>query len=183
MDAIWEQAVPRMLVIPIPPDIPRYPDIPIPRYPDTPIPRYPDTPIPRYPDTPIPRYPDTPMPSIQHIVFNEDHGSLVSISMSPSPSAPPLHLPPISHVSSGHAVHHPHLNSTLGLLLLLDGVGLAIITGSTILEGFEIWDDVFDHNWENNEIASLVWLLGRTSQIIGLILLIGATFSLNIITF
>eukprot|EP01031_Cornospumella_fuschlensis_P033611 gene33611-40658_t len=79
------------------------------------------------------------------------------------------------HGSAHHSHHHNHLsyNATVGLLMLIDGIGLSIITTATILEAFDLWEAIFDGYWGTNQIPSSLWLMGRTSQIIGLLFLIG----------
>ncbi|RYH32195.1 hypothetical protein EON65_01070 [archaeon] len=78
-----------------------------------------------------------------------------------------------AHGHHGH--HHNHLsyNATVGLLMLIDGIGLAIITTATLLEAFDLWETIFDGYWGTNQVPSSLWLIGRTSQIIGLLFLIG----------
>jgi hypothetical protein len=57
--------------------------------------------------------------------------------------------------------------------MLIDGIGLAIITAATILEGYELWIHFFHKYWEANTTSLILWFLGRTFQIIGLVFLIG----------
>lgn len=68
---------------------------------------------------------------------------------------------------------HSSTNVMLGLWMLLDGIGLAIITTATILEGYELWTDFFKNYWDYNTGSLLLWFAGRTFQIIGLLFLIG----------
>jgi hypothetical protein len=76
--------------------------------------------------------------------------------------------------SSGSSSHHS--SAVTGLWMLIDGIGLAIITTATILEGYELWKEVFQINWDLNSGSLLLWLIGRSSQILGLLLLIGRFF-------
>lgn len=79
-----------------------------------------------------------------------------------------------SKKSTEHTSHNvQHISSIAGLWMLVDGIGLAIITAATILEGIELWKGVFEANWSDNSGSLLFWLCGRTSQIIGLFFLIG----------
>lgn len=89
-------------------------------------------------------------------------------------------LPSISHHPSHHSnsIHyqHPHVTYTghnLGLLMLFDGIGLALITTATVLEGFDMWSELFSDHWSTNSFGLSCWLTGRTCQIIGLMFLIG----------
>lgn len=84
------------------------------------------------------------------------------------------------HSGSGHNHHHHNnheklssLNSINGFWMLIDGIGLAIITAATILEGYELWIHFFHKYWEVNTTSLILWFLGRTFQIIGLLFLIG----------
>lgn len=84
------------------------------------------------------------------------------------------------HSGSGHHHHHHHsheklssLNTINGFWMLIDGIGLAIITAATILEGYELWIHFFHKYWEVNTTSLILWFLGRTFQIIGLVFLIG----------
>jgi hypothetical protein len=71
--------------------------------------------------------------------------------------------------------------STLGLWMLIDGIGLAIIEAATILEGAELWKEVFHSNWDTNSSSLMFWLVGRSSQILGLLFLIGNIFILRLL--
>jgi len=62
-------------------------------------------------------------------------------------------------------------------LLVIDGIGLGLIAICTILEGIDLWNDFFHLYQDSNTQSLLFWLLGRTSQIVGLCFLI--TFALN----
>lgn len=133
--------------------------------------------------------------------FNDDHGrhvnhrhhhqhSLPPVSFS-SPSAlhsktlhpnPAFHMPPVSSTAHSitHDTHSHHgaekassMNTINGLWMLIDGIGLAIITAATILEGYELWYHFFHKYWESNTTSLTLWFLGRTFQIVGLLFLIG----------
>lgn len=78
---------------------------------------------------------------------------------------------PTHHHHPSHS--HSSTNAILGLWMLLDGIGLAIITTATILEGYELWTDFFNKYWDYNTGSLSLWFTGRTFQIIGLLFLIG----------
>lgn len=65
--------------------------------------------------------------------------------------------------------------------MLLDGVGLAIIAGCTILEGIALWKEYFQEYAEWNVAAICFWLCGRASQVVGLLLLISHAASLQVV--
>eukprot|EP01040_Poterioochromonas_malhamensis_P016053 gene16053-18121_t len=104
------------------------------------------------------------------------------ISSFPSSSSNrPVPTPNKSKKSTEHSSHNvQHISSIAGLWMLVDGIGLAIITAATILEGIELWKGVFKANWSDNSGSLLFWLCGRTSQIIGLFFLIGHASSFQI---
>lgn len=83
--------------------------------------------------------------------------------------------------SHSHALHAPHghgMHSGLnGLWMLVDGIGLAIITTATILEGYELWWEIFESHWETNTFSEVLWFAGRAFQVMGLFFLIGELFS------
>lgn len=83
------------------------------------------------------------------------------------------------HHSDGIHVekHHTHnsMSTINGLWMLVDGIGLALITAATVLEGYELWIHFFHQYWETNTTSLTLWFLGRTCQIIGLMFLIGIT--------
>lgn len=87
--------------------------------------------------------------------------------------------------SSSSASHHHsssshnHNNTVMGLLMLVDGIGLAIITTATILEGYDLWIEFFHPYWDAHTVSLFLWFTGRTFQIIGLLFLIGTTFDLK----
>jgi hypothetical protein len=81
-----------------------------------------------------------------------------------------------SSSSSFYSSHHNSSSAVTGLWMLVDGIGLAIITTATILEGYELWKEVFQVNWDFNSGSLMLWLIGRSSQILGLLLLIGTCF-------
>jgi hypothetical protein len=76
--------------------------------------------------------------------------------------------------------HHVNFNASTGLIMLLDGIGLAIIAGSTLLEGFDLWKDFFNEYWLSNASSLSFWFSGRTCQIIGLIILIAHAASFQV---
>jgi len=70
---------------------------------------------------------------------------------------------------------HPPVSPPLsnGMWMLVDGIGLAILTTSTIFEVMSLWTNMFAAHWQNNSFALTLWLCGKSSQIIGLLFLIG----------
>jgi hypothetical protein len=75
-------------------------------------------------------------------------------------------------VVARHASVH---NSSFFLLMILDGIGLAMITGSTILEGFIYWKNYYHLFWEAQTLCVFLWISGRTFQVVGLGWLLGKT--------
>jgi hypothetical protein len=85
-----------------------------------------------------------------------------------------------NHESSGSHLHSPHAHdkavqsqASLLLWMLVDGIGLAIIAGATLMEGVKLWNDYFNVFWETNSYSLGFWFSGRTCQLIGLFFLIG----------
>lgn len=64
--------------------------------------------------------------------------------------------------------------------LFLDGIGLAIIAGCTILEGIDLWNDFYNEYWEENSSSLGFWFSGRILQVTGIILLILHAASLQL---
>jgi hypothetical protein len=91
-------------------------------------------------------------------------------------SYPSVQVSAASSSSSISSSHHNSSSAVTGLWMLIDGIGLAIITTATILEGYELWKEVFQVNWDFNSGSLMLWLIGRSSQILGLLLLIGTYF-------
>ena len=60
-------------------------------------------------------------------------------------------------------------SSSQPLLWIVDGVGLAIITGCTILDAVELWFDFFIEYEHLNHAALAFWLSGRICQVVGLV--------------
>lgn len=77
-------------------------------------------------------------------------------------------------------LHSSNNNSSTGLWMILDGIGLALIAACTILEGFDLWRDYFNEYWDSNSSSLTFWFSGRTSQVIGLVFLLihAASFQL-----
>lgn len=61
----------------------------------------------------------------------------------------------------------------MGLWMLVDGIGLAIVAGATIMEGIHLWLEFFHIYWESDLISLLFWFGGRSLQVAGLTVLIG----------
>ena len=73
-----------------------------------------------------------------------------------------------------------HNNAAFLVLLIVDGVGLAIIAGCTILEGMDLWKDFFNEYYDSNFPMLSFWFSGRFCQLIGLVLLISFAASFQI---
>jgi len=78
---------------------------------------------------------------------------------------------PVSAVHK-HPTHSHSSGQQLFLWMLLDGIGLAIIAGCTILEGGSLWKDYFSEHVHQNTGSICFWVSGRSCQVLGLILLI-----------
>lgn len=70
--------------------------------------------------------------------------------------------------------HHSHHNEMFmhGMIMMIDGIGLAMVAGSTLLEGFVLWKAFFHSYWNTFPVSLLFWFLGRACQVIGLMILI-----------
>ena len=71
--------------------------------------------------------------------------------------------------------YHHHLNSTntaAGLWMLVDGIGLALITACTILEAFDMWKHYYRAFWISNSLPLTIWFGGKVSQVVGLLFLL-----------
>ena len=81
-----------------------------------------------------------------------------------------------------HATVHVNTNTgtAAGLWMLVDGIGLALITACTILEAFDMWRDHYKACWISNSLPLIIWFGGKISQVIGLLflLLYAASFQL-----
>jgi hypothetical protein len=84
------------------------------------------------------------------------------------------------HDNSGASHHNSNAHdkavqsqASLLLWMLVDGIGLAIIAGATLLEGVKLWNEYFHVFWETNPNSLGFWFSGRTCQLIGLFFLIG----------
>ena len=65
------------------------------------------------------------------------------------------------------------VHSSIGLWMLVDGIGLAVIAGATIMEGVHLWLESFHTYWALNSQSLIYWFGGRSLQVSGLTLLIG----------
>jgi hypothetical protein len=138
----------------------------------------------------------------EHAEHQDYHGRVVSHRHHHAhlPSSHPHHVSHGSHSGTPHkqgnqsfiqhsdSVHRPHghgdkhnsMASLNGLWMLIDGIGLAMITAATVLECYELWTHFFHKYWELNTTSLTLWFLGRTCQIIGLMFLIGHASSFQI---
>lgn len=73
--------------------------------------------------------------------------------------------------TSSHT-HHA-APSSMGLWMLVDGIGLAVVAGATIMEGIHLWKEFYHSYWETEALCLLFWFGGRTLQVVGLTFLIG----------
>lgn len=67
----------------------------------------------------------------------------------------------------------PAVNSSIGLWIIVDGIGLAIVAGATILEGMHLWKESFHLFWLTQKTSLMYWFGGRSLQVSGLTVLIG----------
>lgn len=67
----------------------------------------------------------------------------------------------------------PAVHSSIGLWMIVDGIGLAIVAGATILEGMRLWKNSFHLFWLTQKTSLLYWFGGRSLQVSGLTVLIG----------
>jgi hypothetical protein len=82
--------------------------------------------------------------------------------------------------------HNPHVHTTMNrsnshafLIMMMDGIGLCLITGCTLLQGYSEWVKLHRHHYQYN-VTSLSFLIcGRICQVIGLLLLIGYAFTME----
>lgn len=75
---------------------------------------------------------------------------------------------------------HVKNNASQGLIMLVDGIGLAVINAATILEGIILWNDFFNEFWITNSSSLSFWIAGRSCQVIGLFFLIAHAASFQI---
>ena len=54
--------------------------------------------------------------------------------------------------------------------MVVDGIGLAMIIGSTLMEGMEDWESTLNKNYPDNMITIFYWLSGLWLAVIGLFL-------------
>ena len=54
--------------------------------------------------------------------------------------------------------------------MVVDGIGLAMIIGSTLMEGMEDWESILNKNYPDNMITIFYWLSGLWLAVIGLFL-------------
>mmetsp|Transcript_13703 Transcript_13703/g.18762 ORF Transcript_13703/g.18762 Transcript_13703/m.18762 type:complete len:311 (+) Transcript_13703:55-987(+) len=71
-----------------------------------------------------------------------------------------------------HATAHVTTNSAAGLWMLVDGIGLALITACTILEAFDMWKDYYKGHWLSNSFPLMIWFGGKIAQVLGLLFLL-----------
>lgn len=87
------------------------------------------------------------------------------------------HLQAVQDSHHGQYNHHNHPHSSMGgmngLMMLIDGLGLALITAATILESYELWRETYNAHWPTNVGPISLWLAGKSCQIVGLLFLIG----------
>jgi len=78
-----------------------------------------------------------------------------------------------SIVTSSSSSSSSNSHSSDLLWMLVDGIGLAIVAGATIMEGIHLWNEFFHSFWYSNHISIIFWLLGRSCQVFGIVILIG----------
>lgn len=77
--------------------------------------------------------------------------------------------------------HPPHPQSSMMLWMLLDGVGLGLIAGCTVLEGLDLWGDFFREHYPDNHGSMAFWLAGRSCQVMGLLFLMAHAASFQVL--
>ena len=78
------------------------------------------------------------------------------------------------HQQQAHGQAHHHSGHAHEILMMLiDGVGLAMVAGATLLEGVVLWKAFFHEYWHTHTMAIAFWFLGRFCQVFGLMLLVG----------
>jgi len=75
----------------------------------------------------------------------------------------------------------PAVHSSIGLWMIVDGIGLAIVAGATILEGMRLWKNSFHLFWLTQKTSLLYWFGGRSLQVSGLTVLIGTCVLVEIV--
>ena len=82
--------------------------------------------------------------------------------------------------------HTSHVHTTMNrsnsyafLVMMLDGIGLSIITGCTLLQVFNEWQKLHRHHYQYNVFSLSLLICGRICQVIGLLLLIGFAFTME----
>lgn len=111
--------------------------------------------------------PTAPQPSLSH---NHSHSSSSTHSMNASTSSTTTTI-----ASTQKSNQTPMI-----LMMLVDGVGLALIAACTILEGFDLWKHIFRDLFDTNEYAMTFWFSGRGCQVFGLLLLISHAASFQV---
>ena len=79
----------------------------------------------------------------------------------------------LSQANREKKVAVPAVHSSIGLWMIVDGIGLAIVAGATILEGMRLWKNSFHLFWLSQKTSLLYWFGGRSLQVSGLTVLIG----------
>lgn len=86
----------------------------------------------------------------------------------------------------GDREHNPHVHTTMNrsnsyafLIMIMDGIGLCLISGCTLLQAYSEWVKLHRHHYQYN-ITSLSFLVcGRICQVLGMQLLIGYAFTME----
>lgn len=81
-----------------------------------------------------------------------------------------------------HSTSHQHSDAQHILTMLIDGVGLAMVAGATLLEGVVLWKAFFHEYWHTHTLSLGFWFLGRFCQVFGLMLLIAFAASFDTLT-
>lgn len=80
----------------------------------------------------------------------------------------------VTSSSNNNNVNNISSHSSDLLWMLVDGIGLAIVAGATIMEGIHLWKEFFHSFWNTyNNISIIFWVLGRSCQVFGIVILIG----------
>lgn len=94
-----------------------------------------------------------------------------------------LVLPSHHHSTTQKSTPQASHGTSLLFWMIIDGIGLAMIAGATILDGVNLWHEFFHSFLLSNYIPICLWISGRTCQLVGLFILIGHAASYQVFHF